>query len=51
MESSSAPLGSDKVHPRSFKGYTGVQEERAVDRGVGKKLHGQTTFREEVEVY
>ena len=50
-ESSSTPIGSDRGHPCSFKGYTSVQEERGANRGAGRKLHGQETLREEVEVY
>ena len=50
-ESSSTPIGSDRGHPCSFKGYTGVQEERGAGSGVGRKLHRRVTLREEVEVY
>ena len=50
-EYSSTPIGSDRGHPCSFKGYTGVQEERGASRVTGRKLHGQETLREEVEVY
>ena len=50
-EYSSTPIGSDRGHPCNVKGYTGVQEERGANRGAGKKLHGQETLREEVEVY
>ena len=50
-ESSSTPIGSDRGHPCSFKGYTGVQEERGAGSGVGRKLHRRVTLREKVEVY
>ena len=36
----SHPIGSDRGHPRSFKGYPGVQKERGIDCGVGRRLLG-----------
>ena len=50
-ESSSTPIRSYKGYLCNFKGYIGVQEERGADRGASRKLHGQATLREEVEVY
>ena len=50
-ESSSTPIRSYKGYLCNFKGYIGVQEERGANRGAGRKLHGQATLREKVEVY
>ena len=38
-ESSPTPIRSDRGHPYSFKGYTGIQEERSASRGPNRKLY------------
>ena len=43
-ESFPTPIGSDRSHPCSFKGYSGVQEERGVGRDVSRKLHMRATL-------
>ena len=50
-ESSPAPIGSDRGHPCSFKGYLDDQEERGTGCGFGRELSGRATLREEVEIH
>ena len=34
------PIGSDRGHSRSFKGYPSVRMERGTDHGVGRRMSG-----------
>ena len=43
-EPSPTPIGSDRGHPCSFKGYPDDQEERGTGHGFGRELSRRATL-------